>query len=428
MESEGILAPIQTVQGMHGNLLWKKQLLPNGLRVLSYPKPSSLTAQIAVAIEYGANDDPDEYSGAAHFLEHMVPGGSKQRIKTSREFERLGGVSDFFTNPEYTMSIVDVIPSKLVEAANNLLPLLFEGSFEEEQFRVERKIIFHELSEVADDPHEKVNEMLRQCLFRKHPMRRSVGGSKKTVRALSLPTLSDIYRRWYTPQNAIIILSGNFSEKDFDSMFHDFSWNRIKEAQRKERSSPEVDPQKRTISKKKAGLALTYLSMGARTTHSSNPDVAALDLLNVILGVGASSRLFIELREKRALTYSIGSSQTDGLDFGYLSIDCALKEKHYQKAERLILKQISRLQNETIPNSELTKGKDMILGDIFRGIDDGETRPEILAIMEMQFGSETALVDYVNRVKEVKADDVRDAANKYLQESQFATAVLSPKT
>jgi predicted Zn-dependent peptidase len=413
---------------MHSGLLWKKQLLQNGLRVLSYSKPSSLTAQLAVAIEYGANDDLEDQAGAAHFLEHLVPGGSKKRIEASREFERLGGLSDFFTNPEYTMSIVDVVPNKLVEASQNMFPLLFEGGFEEEQFNVERKIIFHELAEVADDPHERVNEMLRQCLFKGHPVRRSVGGSKKTVRNLSLPQLTEIYSRRYSPQNAILVLSGNFSESDFSSVCRNFERENKSEAQKRELRQPEIEPPKRIALKKKAGLALTYLSLGARTTNSSNPDVAALDVLNVVLGIGASSRLFIELREKLALTYSIGSSQTDGLDFGYLGIDCALKQKHVEEAERLILKQLSKLRDEKVPEAELTKGKDMILGDVFRGVDSGETCPEILAIMEIQFGSENGLVDYVNRVKAVTAEDVQDVSNKYLQENQFATAVLAPKT
>ena len=413
---------------MHSSLLWKKELLPNGLRVLSYPKPSRLTAQLAVAIEYGANDDSDEQAGAAHFLEHMVPGGSKKRIETSREFERLGGLSDFFTNPEYTMSIVDVVPNKLVEASQNIFPLLFEGSFEEEQFYVEQKIIFHELAEVADDPHERVNEMLRQCLFKGHPVRRSVGGSKKTVRKLSLPQLTEIYGRRYSPQNAILILSGNFSERDFSSVCRYFEREEKHEESKRELCQPEIEPPKKIALKKKAGLSLAYLSLGARTTNSNNPDVAALDVLNVVLGVGASSRLFIELREKRALTYGISSSQTDGLDFGYLGIDCALKQKHIEEAQLLILKELLKLRDEKVPEAELTKGKDMILGDIFRGVDSGETCPEILATIEMQFGSENGLVDYVNRVKAVTAEKVRDVANKYLQECQFAAAVLAPKT
>jgi predicted Zn-dependent peptidase len=413
---------------MHNRLLWKKQCLHNGIRVLLYPKTSSLTAQVAVAVTYGANDDPEEQSGAAHFLEHMIPGGSRTRIFHSREFEHLGGFSDYFTNPEYTLSIVDVQPNKLSEASQILSALLFDECFEEEQFCVEQKIIQHELAEIEDDPREKTNEMLRQCLFKKNPIRRSVGGSKENVRNMSLKQLTEIHRQRYLPENMILILSGNFSQKTCDNILGNFCSIKSRMAIRRELLSPETALPKKRLSKEKTGLSQTYLSLGVRTTCSNNPDTAALDLLNVVLGVGASSRLFIELREKRALTYSIYSSQTDGLDFGYFNIDCALKQKYTEEAERLILKEITKIRDEDVLEAELTKGKDMILGDIFRSMDDSETCPEILAVMEMRFNSEKAIVEYVERVKRVTAEDIRNVANKYLQESQMATVVLSPKT
>jgi zinc protease len=225
----------------------------------------------------------------------------------------------------------------------------------------------------------------------------------------------------------ILVLSGDFSQKDLESVISDFSQNG-EPAPRRKLLGPETHPLTERSAKKKVGLSQTYLSVGARTTNSVNPDVAALDVLNVVLGVGASSRLFIELREKRALSYSIFSSQTDGLDFGYFNVDCAIKQKDAKNAEKLILKEIAKLRNEDVPLKELSKGKDMILGDIFRGVDDAEACPEILAVMEMRFGKESALVDYVDRVKAVTADELREVAGKYLSEDRIAAAVLAPKT
>ncbi len=413
---------------MHSRLRWKKQTLSNGLRILTYPKPSALTAQLAVAVEYGANDDANEQAGAAHFLEHLVPGGSLERIDRSREFERLGGSANFFTNPEYTLSVIDVIPNKIPKASNALSSLLFNELFDEEQFRVEKKIILHELAEVDDDPRQKITEMLLQCLYKKHPIRRPTGGYRKTVRHLSLSELTQIHNQRYVPQNMILILSGNFSEADLakaTSCFGCLSGRKIENRRLRE---PETGPLRKTILKKKAGLSQTYVSLGARTVPSTHSDVAALDLLNVILGVGASSRLFIELREKRALAYSIGSSQTDGLDFGYFSVDCALRKNQTKEATTLILKELANLRNKEVPDSELSKGKDMILGDIFRGIDDAEICPEILAVMEMRFGKEESLIDYTNRIRNVTIADIVDVANKYLTEDKTATAILAPKS
>ncbi len=410
------------------SLLWKRQQLPNGLRVLQYSKPS-LTAQIAVAVEYGARDDSDAQAGAAHFLEHMVPGGSKKRIALSRGVELLGGFSDFYTNQEYTLSTIDVLPTKLAKATEIVAGLMLDGAFEEEQFGSERKIILNELAEVSDDPNEKVNEMLRNCLFEHHPVRRPIGGYPKTVRQLSLPALKHIYDQRYAVQNIILVLSGNFSGQNSETAVNAFAQepSEKKIAQRIKLPLETGVPLTNRAEKRKAGLSQAYLTIGAKTTASNSPDVPALDVLNVILGFGASSRLFIELREKQGLAYSINSSQTDGLDFGYFSVECALKEKNAEKAEKLILREISNLQNQTIPENELNKGKNMILGDALRGVDDAESCPEILAIMEMRFGKETALADYIDDVNAVTANDIRNVANKYLHEDNLATAILYPE-
>jgi predicted Zn-dependent peptidase len=145
------------------------------------------------------------------------------------------------------------------------------------------------------------------------------------------------------------------------------------------------------------------------------------------LGSGASSRLFIELREKQGLMYDVGSSQTEGSDFGYFSINCAVKQKYAQEAQHLILKELTKLRNKNIPQPELDKGKDMIIGDIFRAIDNAQSCPEVLAVMEIQYGDETALQDYISRLKKVNTEELRDAANKYLQEDKLSTAILAPK-
>lgn len=414
---------------MHESLVWQRQTLKNGVRLLLYPKPSALTAQLSVAVQYGSNDDADEQAGAAHFLEHMLAGGSPTRIDLSREVERLGGSADFSTNHEYTLSSADVMPNKMAQVSRVTSALFLDRCFCAEQFCAEREIILHELAEVEDDPREKVGEMLAQCLFKAHPVKRPIGGYTKTVKQLSLDALTEIYRQRYIPQNLILLLTGNFSEKDVNAAVEDFDcMPTTKTVSSKTKQEPESGTPQRKAAKTKAGLSQSYLSIGARTTCMAHPDVPALDLLNVVLGAGASSRLFIELREKRGLTYDVGSSQVEGSDFGYFGINCAVRQKHVEEAEQLILRELSQLRNENVPEAELSKGKNMILGDIFRGVDNAQSCPEILVVMEVQFGDETALLDYVNRVKLVTADEVRDVANRYLQEDRLATAILAPKT
>ncbi len=411
---------------MRERLVWQKQVLPNGARLLCYPK-AALTAQLAVAVKYGANDDADEQAGAAHFLEHMVPGGSERRIKLSRQVECLGGLGDFYTNHEYTVCLSDVAPNKLPEASAAMAEMFGEPDFTDEQFTAERHIILHELADAEDDPRQKVSELLAQALYKSHPARRPIGGYPKTVRQLTRQNLTDVYLQQYVPQNMVVILSGNFSERDVEAVVEDFGCEPKPKPPAKPKWCPEEDPPQ-SVTKKKAGLLQTYTCLGARTAPSGHPDVAAVDVLNVVLGAGASSRLFIELREKQALTYDVGSAQTEGSDFAYFSINCATKPKNVPKAQDLILHELERLRNENVPEPELSKGKDMIVGDILRAVDNAQSCPEVLAVMEMRFGRETSLLDYINRVRAVSADEARAVAERYLSEDRLATAILAPKT
>src|SRR5664280_1724182 len=85
-------------------MFWRRKVLSNGLTVLQFPRESANTTQLSVAVEYGSNQEPAEIAGVAHFLEHMLAGGSEKRIQLSRSIENSGGILDFYTDHEHMMS------------------------------------------------------------------------------------------------------------------------------------------------------------------------------------------------------------------------------------------------------------------------------------------------------------------------------------
>lgn len=412
---------------MKNGLVWRRNVLTNGLRVLYLPKPSANTVQLALAIEYGSNCEDKETAGAAHFLEHMLAGGSENRIYLSRSVESYGGVLNFYTDHEYTMSMMDVLPENLPQTAQVLTQLLFDSSFEQEKFTRERKIILNELAEVSDDPTEKLDELLLKSLFKKHPVRHPIGGYPKTINKLSIDQLSEIHKANYQPQNMILMLIGNLPKQDVESALKFFKGKNELQPKARQIHNIEVFKPNHEVTKKKSGIAQTYLSIGTRTVNSLNPDVPALDLIGMIIGGGTSSRLFIELREKHALTYDVSSIHSKGLDFGYFSVNCAVKSANANKAKEVISKELAKLRTEKVLEEELERNKKMILSGILRGIDNAEECLDILAFMELQFGNEKALINYIEKIKAVTVKDILDAANIYLQEDNFATVTLAPK-
>jgi zinc protease len=409
------------------SLFWSRTVLPNGLRVLQLPRRSANTLQLSVAVEYGSNNETEETSGTAHFLEHMLAGGSTKRIQSSRSIESLGGIVDFYTDHEYTMSLVDVLPEKLTDASQVLSDLLFDCSFEQEKFASERKIILNELAEISDDPNEKVDEMLLKCLFKSHPVKRPIGGFPKTISKLSLSQLCQTRQANFVPEKMIVMLTGNLTDKNVEAVLQNFSAKTSQKTAPRKLNPFESAKPAREATKEKAGISQTYLSIGARTICSRHQDAPALDLISILVGGGASSRLFIELREKRALTYDIAAMHNKGLDFGYFKVSCAVKDKNAAKAKELIFKELSRLITEKVSSGELEKSKNMVLGGILRGMDSPEECQDILAYMEIQFGDKDALVNYIDKLKAVTPEEIIDVANVYFQEDSVSTAILSPK-
>jgi predicted Zn-dependent peptidase len=413
---------------MSDSLLWKRKVLPNGLRVLLFPRSSGLTTQISVAVEYGSNDDSEDKSGTAHFLEHMIPGGSQKRIELARDIERLGGCLDFFTTPDCTITVADVMTEKMDKASRILLELLFgfDSSFENDNFERERKIIQHEIAESSDDPWTRINEMITECLFKTHPIKRPVSGCPKTIAELNMKVIEESYITQYSPQNMILAITGKFSDTEFETVLQNFAnaknAKRVSKVTHLEKGKPE-----RGMTKKKLGISQTYLSIGAKTVPGGHGDIPALQLLNTVLGEGASSRLFIELREKNTLAYNIESLLDYGVDYGYFHVDCAIKSTQLNKTTNLIQRELARICSEKIPEEELNKAKDMTVSDVLREIDSPAGLPQALISLEIFYESKKTLAEYLEEMRVVTSQEIIEVANKYLQSDNCSTVILTPK-
>lgn len=392
-----------------------------------YPRLSGITAQLSIAIKYGSNDDSEKKAGNAHFLEHMLVGGSQERIALHHEIEKMGGCSHFETSTECTFCTLDLFPGKISEASMILSQLLFDSKFEEDKLQLERQVILNEIAEASDAPQSKIGEALIKCLFKYHPVRNPILGTRKTVNELTLSEMEKNHQNYYVPQNMILILTGNFSCKEAEAVLEDFQKTENNSAiSRNTRKTEESKPLKE-LELERSGISQSYLSFGLRTVPTKDPDATTLDLIDSILGTGESSRLFVELREKRALTYDFESINVSGLDYGYFTINCAVKTKALRQTQTLIQFELEKIKTNPIPKTELEKSKNLLIGNVFRAMDDSHELPRILADSEIHFENGKALQNYINKITQLSEQDITEAANKYFQETNYAVAILKPK-
>lgn len=409
------------------SLSWEKKILPNGTRVLIFPRASDKTALLCLGFEYGSNADVSKNAGLAHLLEHMLAGGSTKRIKLSRSLEGKGGIFNCETDHEHTLVYADVLPNKLVNAAQTLKEIAYSQSFEEDKLRKERKIVLHEIDDAKDNPETRVHDMLLKTLFKTHPTGRPISGFSNTVKTITMKTIKESHKTHYAPQNTILVLTGRFDEDEKETALAKFADVPKSRFSRKQPVCTEEEKtEKKQIVKKRAGLDQTYVAIGATTVPAKHHDRYALDITSVLMGYGASSRLFIELREKNTLTYNVETKHRVGSDFGYFSVYCAVKKGKMEKTHALIRKEFGKVIAHKLPDEELRKCKDMIRGEILRIMDNHLGCADLLVEEEMQFQSHDTISNYLERIKSVSAREISEAANEYLTEDRFSAAILEP--
>jgi zinc protease len=412
---------------MVNNLLIKRMTLQNGIRLVQFPKSQKMTAQLSVVIQCGSKLDSEKNAGIAHYLEHMVGGGSKDHINAMHSIEQNGGFLDLSTDLEYIVGSADIFPEKLDETSELLSKLFFQYEFEEKKFDLEKKVILNEIAESFDDPWTIVEDMLRMNLYNTHPVRHPILGYPKTVRKFSFNEIIEAKQKYYTPQNTILILTGKYSDRDAESVVKNFLEIKKSKTISKKYNYIEEGKPKKISRKTKAGISSAYIGFGYRTAFGKHSDSPVLDLLSAILGAGESSRLFRELREKRALAYRIESSNCNGEDFGFFSIQCAVKPSKIKDTTNLILKEIANLKTKKVSDEELSKVKNMVIGDFFRGIDHSLALHLQLARLEILFADEYAIPKYLEKIKSVSVDDLIEVINKYIGERNSSKAFLTPE-
>ena len=412
---------------MINNLLIKRMTLPNGIRLVQFPKSQKMTAQLSVVIEYGSKLDSEKNAGIAHYLEHMVGGGSKEHINAMHSIEQNGGFLDLSTDLECTVGSADIFPEKLNETSELLAKLFFQYEFEEKKFDLEKKVILNEIAESFDEPWNIVEDMLRMNLYNIHPVRHPILGYPKTVRKFLFNEIIEAKQKYYTPQNTILILTGKYSGRNVESVVKNFlEIKKSKTLSKKYNYIKDGKPKK--ISKKtKTGISPAYLGFGYRTAFGKHPDNPVLDLFSATMGAGESSRLFRELREKRALAYRIESSNCNGEDFGFFSIQCAVNPSKIKETTNLILKEITNLKTKKVSDEELSKVKNMIISDFFRGIDHSFNLQVQLTRLELLFADDCAIPKYLEKIKSLSVDDLIEVATKYFGESNSSRVLLTPE-
>ena len=404
---------------------FQKTTLDNGLRIVTCEMPHTRSVSINIVIGVGSRYESADDAGISHLIEHLVFKGTSSRptpMEISGTIEGTGGVLNAGTEHELTVYWCKVAEPHLQESIDLLIDILRNSLFEPEAIEMERKVVAEELSMINDYPTYRVDSLLDEMLWPDHPLGRDIGGTKESVAGISRGMMLEHMARYYTPSNIVISVAGNICHDEVVQQVADLShdW-------------PAADPPRwtpMTHVQSASQLRLEYrkteqtnLSIAVPGFSLNHPDQYALDLLSVVLGEGMSSRLFVEVREKRGLAYDVHSGVTHFLDCGAFAVNAGVDPKNVYDAVQTILAEVGRMRDE-VPEQELDKAKRLVSGRLLMRMEDTRVVSAWMGNQELLLESMLEPDDVIESINAVTAEEICRVANEVLVTEKLNMAVV----
>ena len=407
--------------------MFNKTVLDNGIRVITESLPHSRVVAVGVWIDVGSRDEHDLNSGSAHFVEHMLFKGtsnlSAQQI--SREFDVLGGAANAFTSRENTCLHATVLDSNLPKVVDLFTDLLSNSLFADDEIERERQVILQEINMVEDVPDDHIHDLFAALLWGKHPLGKTILGVQEIVAAMDSKKLQDYVSRYYVADRIVIAAAGNVDHDNFVSLWQEaFATFGNKKNGVQKRSKPAVLPANRKIYSKP--LEQVHMLLGTYGLCMVDEARSAYMLLNVLLGGNMSSRLFQEVREKRGLAYSIYSYIASYSDCGYLAIYMGVDRDSVNESITLIDREINKLQDKLVPETELSNAKDFVKSGLFLSMENMEVIMTRIARNEMYFGKYIPLEEVIDSIDHVGSGEIKELARQIFGSRSMTVAGLGP--
>jgi len=407
--------------------MYNKTVLDNGIRVITESLPHSRVVSVGVWIDVGSRDEHDLNSGSAHFVEHMLFKGTRNRTaqQIARELDVLGGAANAFTSRENTCLHATVLDSNLPKVVDLFTDLLSNSLFADDEIERERQVILQEINMVEDVPDDHIHDLFAALLWGKHPLGKTILGVQEIVAAMDSKKLQDYVSRYYVADRIVIAAAGSVDHDDFVSLWQDaFATFGNKTNGIQKRTKPAVLPAHRKIYPKP--LEQVHVLLGTYGLCMVDEARFAYLLLNVLLGGNMSSRLFQEVREKRGLAYSIYSYIASYSDCGYLAIYLGVDRDSVNESIKLIDREINKLQDMPVSDTELSNTKDFVKSGLFLSMENMEVIMTRIARNEMYFGKYIPLEEVIDSIDHVGSGEIKELARQVFGSRSMTVAGLGP--
>ncbi len=408
--------------------MYNLKTLKNGLTLITIPVPQLDSVTTLVAVGAGSRYETKRINGISHFLEHMFFKGS-HKYPTAEIIANLvdgiGAINNAATNKEYTYYWIKSASKHLELSIDILSSMLKDPLLVEEEIEKEKGVIVEELRMYRDNPQRYIWDLYEKLQFGDTPLGWDIGGDEGTINSINKKDFENYVNSLYSPKNMCLVFAGKLP-KDIKSLAEKYF------SDLPERSSFECVPYKKqkqvdrrtNVFYKKTDQA--NLILGVEGYGRYDKKRFAARILATILGEGMSSRLFIQVRERRGLAYTVTADHEPYLDTGTFTVFAGLKLEKVIEGLEVIVAELIQTTKINVTEDELKKAKEMIRGRL-------ALRQESTNFLAEFFGTNFVLDreietfdEILTRIDEVTAQDVRAVALELFKPERFNLQVIGP--
>lgn len=402
--------------------------LKNGLRVITAPMREANSIGISVLVGAGSRYETPEINGISHFLEHIFLKGTRKR-PTQRDLtiaiEGIGGIINGYTNRESTSYWIKIPKEHFEEGLDVVLDMVLHSRLEKNSLERERGVIIQEINRRYDSPENYVWKLYDRIVWKNTPLSQSVLGSKENIKTLPRRAFIQYINDLYVPENMVVSIAGNLEHKKAVSLVRKlfdkrkgkqaFSYSPFKEEQK----TPRL-----TVNFRKTEQI--HLILGIKGLYNFHPDRFVLWVINSILGIGFSSRLFQNIRESKGLAYGIDSYVYLLQDTGNLAVWAGIKKDKLGLVIKEILAEMRKLKTEKVSAEELKKAKEKQKGRFLFKIETSENRADWYGCQLLLTPKVLTPERVIGAIDKVSAEDIQSVAQQLFVDECLNLAVIGP--
>ena len=416
-------------------IAYQERTLPNGLRVFSAVDRTTPNVTVQVWYGVGSKDDPVGRSGFAHLFEHMMFKATRDMPSETidRMTEDVGGFNNASTYDDFT-NYYEVVP------ANHLQRLLWVESqrlgslvVDEATFKSERDVVKEELRQsVLSQPYGRLFYLdVPRASYTTHPYQRPGIGSIEELDAATIDDVRAFHAAYYRPDNAALIVVGNFDQKELDAWVDKYFAGIKRPAEPMKRVTAVEPPRTQPGVYKGYGpnVPLPAVVMTWHAPDAASPDAPALTVLDAILSSGKSSRLYDSLVYEQQIAAEVYSDASLPQQPGMVMAGAILASgKTLAEGEKALLAQVARLRDEPVTEAELAEAKNELIASKLRERETIDGRAFAIGYALNTAGDPALANRQLSELQAVTAADVQRVAQKYLADNSRMTILYQPES